>query len=66
MHEVAQSEIETLVTPETGVTLAIGAGLAQRRPVEGDAIGVVDEPVADGVGDSRITERFVPSFRRHL
>ncbi len=31
-----------------------------------EQVSVVVEPVADGVGDSRTTERFVPSFRRHL
>jgi hypothetical protein len=29
-------------------------------------VGVVKDTIADGVGDGRVVERFVPSFRRHL
>jgi len=40
--------------------------LAARGPAELNHVGVVDEPVADGVGNSRITDGFVPTFRRQL
>jgi hypothetical protein len=41
--------------------LAAQGGAAERQDVS-----VVHEPVADGVGDSRIAEGFVPTFRRQL
>lgn len=41
--------------------LAADGGAAQREHVS-----VVHEPIADGVGDSRLAERFVPTFRRQL
>ncbi len=31
-----------------------------------DAIGIVDEPVEDGVGDGGVADDFVPSADRHL
>ena len=48
------------------VAAVLGAGLAQRRPVEGDAVGVVDEPVEDGVGEGGLADDLVPGLQRQL
>jgi len=55
----------------SGGRLGIGLGFetflaAHGGAAQGQDMGVVDEPVADGVGDSRIPEGFVPTFRRQL
>jgi hypothetical protein len=34
--------------------------------VQLDEVGVVQDTVADGVGNRRVIERVVPSFRRQL
>ena len=42
---------------------------SNRGTAQFEHVGVVDQAVADGVGDSRIRERLVPSFafnRRHF
>jgi transposase len=50
-----------------GVRLGFETFLAaQGGTAQGDDVSVVDEPIADGVGDSRIAESLVPSFRRQL
>ena len=41
-------------------------GIAQRRSVEGDAVGVVDEPVEDGVGEGGLADDLVPGPHREL
>ena len=55
----------------SGGGLGIGLGFqtfpaAHRGAVQRDDVSVVHEPVADGVGDSRIAESLVPTFRRQL
>ena len=40
--------------------------LPHRGPVKLDQVRVVQHAIADGIGDRRIVERFMPSFRRHL
>ena len=54
-----------------GGGLGVGVGFqaflaAHGRAAQGEHVSVVHEPVADGVGDSRIAERLVPTFRRQL
>ena len=51
--------------------LSLGLGFqtflaAHGRAAQGEHVRVVHEPVADGVGDSLITEGLVPTFRRKL
>lgn len=43
------------------VAVAADAG-AQRRPVAGDAVGVVHEPVEDGVGIGGLANDLVPGL----
>ena len=55
----------------SGGGLGLGLGFQTFLAADGGAaerehMGVVHEPVADGVGDSRLAERFVPTFRRQL
>src|SRR6187402_2457859 len=51
--------------------LSLGLGFqtflaAHGRAAQGEHVRVVHEPVADGVGDSLITEGLVPTFCRKL
>jgi hypothetical protein len=55
----------------SGGGLGLGLGFqtflaAHGRAAQGEHVRVVHEPVADGVGDSLITEGFMPTFRRKL
>ena len=45
---------------------AFGGGLSQAVALESEPVGVVDEPVEDGVGDRRIADRFMPMLDREL
>jgi len=43
-----------------------GPLLAQAVSFQLDAMGVVDEPVQDGVGQGRVADDVVPAINRHL
>ena len=45
---------------------ALGGDLSHAVSLEGEAVGVVDEAVEDGVGDGRIGNDLVPLLDRHL
>ena len=43
-----------------------GGRFAHAVALQGEPVGVVDEPVEDGVGDGRIGDRLVPVIDRQL
>jgi hypothetical protein len=45
---------------------ALGGDLSHAVSLECEAVGVVDEPVEDGVGDGGIGDDLVPVLNRHL
>ena len=43
-----------------------GVALAQTRPLQLDAVGVVDDAIEDGVGERRVADEFVPAVHGNL
>src|SRR5712692_9499823 len=50
------------VAPTEAARLGAGARLPQRRPLERDDVGGVDEAIADGVGMGGLPNQVVPAF----
>jgi hypothetical protein len=45
--------------------VAMRGDLSHAVSLECEAVGVVDEPIEDGVGDGRVSDDLVPIFDRH-
>lgn len=49
-----------------GLSAVVDAGLAQRRAIEGDPVGIVNQPVEDGVGEGGLANDIVPGLHGEL